>query len=55
MYALALPVERASSVTKVLKLAMLVVGVSWAIETDNGPAYVSQQFSDFCVFLADFP
>lgn len=54
MYALAVPVERPSSVIKTLKLAMLVVGVTSAIKTDNGPAYVSQQFTDFCVFLADF-
>lgn len=47
MYALALPGEKDANVIKVLKSAILVMGVPWAIKTDNDPAYVSQKFNNF--------
>lgn len=39
--------EKVSNVIKVVKSAMLVLGVPWIIKTDNGPVYISQEFNFF--------
>lgn len=47
MYAVAFSGEKASCVIKTLKSAMLVMRVPCAIQTVNGPAYISQQLNEF--------
>lgn len=54
VYALILSGEKAVTAIKALKLAMIkalksAMEVPWALKTDNGPAYASQQFNDFLV------
>lgn len=39
--------QKASQIIKATKTAMLVMGVPWAIKTDNGPAYTSDRFKSF--------
>lgn len=51
VYALALAGEKAFHMLKVLKLAILVMGVPCALKTDSGPAYSSRQFADFLTSL----
>lgn len=47
IYALAMSGEKASNATKMLKSAMWITGVPWALKTDNGPAYKSHVFEEF--------
>ena len=39
--------EKAIQTMKALKMVMLVIGMPWAIETSNSPAYPSQISKDF--------
>ena len=47
VYAPALSKEKTVNAIKDLKWAMVVMGIPWALKTNNGPAYTSQQFNDF--------
>lgn len=47
VYAVTLSEEKASHAIIVLESVMLVMGVPWAIKTDNDPDYGSQQLNKF--------
>ena len=47
LFAIAQSGEKTSNVIKAIKMAMLTMGVPWAIKTDNGPAYNSSSFQQF--------
>lgn len=46
IYAIAVSGEKASLMIKALKSAMMVMGVPWALKTDNGPAILPSDLMD---------
>jgi transposase InsO family protein len=47
VFVVAMTGKKVSHTFKAMKSAMLVMGLPWALKTNNGPAYLSQQFSAF--------
>lgn len=47
IYTVAMAGEKTSQAIKATKLEILVMGVPWALKTDSGLAYSSQQFRIF--------
>jgi hypothetical protein len=47
VYSVPMAGEKTSDATKAMKSAMVVMGVPWALKTDSGLAYSSQQFRIF--------
>lgn len=47
VYSLTLSGEKVINIIKAIRLVMLVMEIPWALNTDNGHAYASQQFNTF--------
>lgn len=47
VYAVVIAEEKTSHAVKAITSVILVMGVPWAIKTDNSLAYTSQQFNEF--------